>query len=185
MQWFGLTARASLPQRACWLGLNTPIETARGPVRAGLLRPGDMVLTLEDGLQPVLGLTRQRFPSRGSFAPVILRSPFFGETTDLLVAADQPVLIAGASVEYLFGLDEALIAAGALADGKVAVKDDRRALTDAVTLDMGRPMGLLADGAWLLSAPGPEAALPRRLLQPFGALPLLGLLGRISLRRVA
>lgn len=183
--WFGLSQNRALPPRAAWVGLNTPIDTRRGPVRAGLLRPGDMIATLEDGFQPLRAVTRQSFPSRGSFAPVVLRSPFFGETTDLLVSADQLVLISGASVEYLFGVDEALIPAGALCDDRVAVKDDRRALTDAVMLDMGSPQAIVADGCCLVSAHADGARLPRRALKDYEALPLLALLGRTSLRYVA
>ncbi len=183
--WFGLTRAQSLPARAPWIGLNTPVDTKRGPVRAGLLRPGDMIATLEGGYQPLRAVHRQSFPSRGSFAPVVLRSPFFGETTDILVSADQLVLISGASVEYLFGVEEALIPAGALCDDRVAVKDDRRALTDAVTLDLGAPQAITADGCCLISAYADEARLPRRALKEFEALPLLSLLGRTSLRYVA
>jgi hypothetical protein len=183
--WFGLTRQAGLPGRASWVGMNTPIETRRGPVRAGLLRPGDLIATLDDGFQPLLKVTRQRFPSRGSFAPIVLRSPFFGFATDLLVAADQLVLISGASVEYLFGEDEVLVPAQSLADGKVAIRDDRRAVTDAVTLDLGLPATLIADGCCLISSHVQGAGLPRRSLEPFETLPLLPLLGRISLRHVA
>lgn len=183
--WFGLTQSPSLPARAPWIGLNTPIDTRRGPVRAGLLRPGDQIATMEDGFQPLLRLTRHRFPSRGSFAPVVLRSPFFGQTSDILVSSDQMVLISGASVEYLFDVEEALISAASLCDDRVAVKDERRALTDAVSLDLGTPFAITADGCCLMSAYGPLDELPRRALLDYEALPLLTLLGRTSLRYVA
>lgn len=183
--WFGLTRQQALPGRASWVGLNTPIQTRRGPVRAGLLQPGELIATLEDGFLPLRRVARQRFPSRGSFAPIVLRSPFFGFATDLLVAADQLVLISGASVEYLFGEDEVLVPAQALADGKVAIRDDRRAVTDAVTLDLGMPTTVIADGCCLVSSHAEGAPLPRRPLEPFETLPLLPLLGRISLRHVA
>ena len=183
--WFGLTLKPALPARAPWIGLNTAIDTRRGPVKAGLLRPGDMIATLEDGFQPLVGLTRRTFPSRGSFAPVVLRSPFFGLTSDILVSSDQLVLISGASVEYLFGVEEALISAGSLCDGKVAVKDERRALTDAVALDLGHPFAITADGCCLMSSYSPHDDLPRLALRDYEALPLLTLLGRTALRHVA
>ena len=183
--WFGLTQNAALPARAPWIGLNTPIDTRRGPVKAGLLRPGDLIATLEDGFQPLVRATRRNFPSRGSFAPVVLRSPFFGLTGDILVSSDQLVLISGASVEYLFGVEEALISAGALCDGKVAVKDERRAATDAVALELGAPFAITADGCCLMSSFSAQDDLPRRALQDYEALPLLTLLGRTSLRHVA
>ncbi len=183
--WFGLTRSAALPARAPWIGLNTPVDTRRGPVRAGLLRPGELIAPLEDGFQPLRRLTRRTFPSRGSFAPVVLRSPFFGLTTDILASSDQLVLISGAAVEYLFGVEEALISAALLCDGRVAVKDERRALTDAVALDLGHPFTITADGCCLMSAFSSQDDLPHRALMDYEALPLLTLLGRTALRHVA
>lgn len=183
--WFGVTQKSALPDRAPWIGLNTPIDTKRGPVRAGLLKPGDLIATLEDGFQPLRALRRRCFPSRGTFAPVVLRSPFFGLNADILVSSDQLVLISGASVEYLYGVEEALISAASLCDGHVAVKDERRALTDAVALDMGAPFAITADGCCLMSAFGSGDALPRRALLDYEAVPLLTLLGRTALRHVA
>ena len=78
-----------------------------------------------------------------------------------------------------------LVPASALADGKVAIKDGRRAVTDAVTLDLGLPATLIADGCCLVSAHSAGAALPRRALERYETLPLLPLLGQISLRHVA
>ena len=183
--WFGVTQKSALPDRAPWIGLNTPIDTKRGPVRAGLLKPGDLIATLDDGFQPLVALRRRSFPSRGTFAPVVLRSPFFGLNADILVSSDQLVLISGAAVEYLYGVDEALIFAASLCDGHVASKDERRAVTDAVALDMGAPYAITADGCCLMAAFGPGDALPRRALLDYEALPLLTLLGRTALRHVA
>lgn len=184
--WFGLTHRTTgLPDRAPWIGLNTPIDTKRGPVRAGLLRPGDLIATVDDGFQPLLATRRRTFPSRGTFAPVVLRSPFFGLNGDILVSSDQLVLISGASVEYLYGEEEALISAASLCDGHVAAKDERRAVTDCVALDLGAPFLITADGCCLMSACTTFQDLPRRALRDCEALPLLALLGRTALRHVA
>ncbi|MEO8242693.1 MAG: Hint domain-containing protein [bacterium] len=183
--WFGATNADILPDRAPWIGLNTPVETRRGPVRASLLKPGDLIATLDHGFLPLQGLIHRSLPSRGSFAPVVLRSPFFGLTQDILVSSDQLVLISGASVEYLYGVEEALISAGSLCDNQVAVKDERRALTDSVALDFGRPVTFTADGCCLMSAYGTGAQLPYRALMDYEALPLLTLLGRTALRHVA
>lgn len=185
VQWFGVTRGTVLPDTAAWFGLNTPIDTRRGPVRAAALRPGDQIATLDDGFRPLIALHRHTLPARGSLAPVILRSPFFGLTTDILVSPDQLVLIAGASVEYLYGVEQALVPAAALCDGHVAVRDDRRAVTDCVTLDMGAPMAVRADGCCLMSALAPCDTTPRPVLRPFETQPLLALLGRTALRHVA
>jgi hypothetical protein len=183
--WFGATRGMAPPAQAPWIGLRTPVDTPRGPVAAGRLRPGDLIATLDEGPLPLRGLQRMTLPSRGSFAPVLLRAPYFGARGDLLVSADQRVLIAGAAVEYLFGEEEVLAPAGMLMDGRVAQRDERRAVTTCVALDLGRPVLITADGCCLLSAAAPLLPLPRRALQDYEALPLLALLGRTALRLVA
>ena len=183
--WFGATQGPAPPAQAPWIGLRTPVDTRRGPVAAGRLQPGDMIATLEEGPLPLLALRRMTLPSRGSFAPVLLRAPYFGTSGDLLVSADQRVLIAGAAVEYLFGEEEVLAPAGLLVDGRVAQMDERRAITTCVALDLGRPVLITADGCCLLTAAAPAQDLPRRALQDYEALPLMALLGRTALRLVA
>jgi hypothetical protein len=183
--WFGATRGLEPPAQAPWIGLQTPVDTTRGPVAAGRLRPGDMIATLDAGPLPLRALQRMTRPSRGSFAPVLLRAPYFGSGGDLLVSADQPVLIAGAAVEYLFGEEEVLAPASLLMDGRVAQKDERRAVTTCVALDLGRPVLFTADGCCLLSTARPGQTLPRRALQDYEALPLMALLGRTALRLVA
>ena len=183
--WFGATQGSAPPAQAPWIGLRTPVDTVRGPVAAGRLQPGDMIATLDEGPMPVLAVRRMTLPSRGSFAPVLLRAPYFGASGDLLVSADQRVLIAGAAVEYLFGEEEVLAPAGLLMDGRVAQMDERRAVTTCVALDIGWPVLITADGCCLLTTATPGQTLPRRALQDYEALPLMALLGRTALRLVA
>lgn len=185
VQWLGVTRGTGLPGAAPWIGLNTPIDTRRGPVRAGHLRPGDQIATLDDGFRPLMALHRHTLPAQGSHAPVLLRSPFFGLTTDILVSPEQMVLISGASVEYLYGVEQALIPAAALCDGHVAARDGRRAVTQCLTLDLGPPLPIRADGCCLMSAFAPCDALPRRALRTYETQPLRALLGHTALRHVA
>ncbi len=175
--WFGVTQGAAPPERAPWIGLRTPIETARGRVAAGALRPGDMVLTADNGLQPVLRATRLRLPGRGSFAPVILRAPFLGQRSDVLISADQLVAMNGPEVEYMFGEEEVLIHAEALADGSIARIDGFRAAMDCVSLDLGLPELMIADGLQILSHGAAQAA-PRPVLYRYEAQQLVSLIGR-------
>lgn len=186
--WFGATTGAAPPDRAPWVGLRTPISTARGLVPAGQLRPGDLVQTVDDGLLPLRALRRMELPSRGSFAPVLLHTPYFTASRDILVSSDQLVLIRGPEVEYLFGDEEVLVPAGDMIDGRVAASEQRRAVTASVALDLGQPTLFLADGCALLSATqGPARSFdcPRQVLQGYEAHPLMTLLGRSTLRRVA
>lgn len=177
--WFGVTKGARPPERAPWIGLRTPVETARGPVPAGLLRPGDMVQTVDNGLQPVLKVHRLRLPSRGSFAPVILRAPYLGQGTDVLIATDQLLALSGPEVEYMFGVEEVLLPAGTLADGTMARADGLRASTDGIAIDLGLPELILADGLRLLTH-GPGTEPPRMVLHPYEAQQLVSLISRRS-----
>lgn len=182
--WFGLTRGGALPARAPWIGQRTPIETAKGQVMAGHLKPGDLVVTSEGGLLPLQGINRLDLPACGSFAPVILRAPFYGNSHDLLVASDQRVAICGPEVEYLFGVDEVLAEAGALVDGRSALAEQRRAVASVLLLKFDHPALIMADGCALLAA-RPTEMPPCRLLQTYEVLTLMSLLGRSGHRRVA
>ena len=183
--WFGLTSGADLPARAPWIGQRTPIETARGPVLAGHLRPGDLIATADGGLLPLRRLRHLDLPACGSFAPVILRAPFFGRSTDLLVSSDQRLALSGPEVEYLFSEDEVLVEAGALVDGRTALAEQRRAVASVLALEFDHPALLIADGCTLLAA-RPGDAPQRRMLQSYEVLTLMAMLGRAGgIRRTA
>lgn len=175
--WFGLTQGHDLPVQAPWIGLRTPIETDRGPVPAGRLQPGDLIETEDDGLLPLIATRNFALPACGSFSPVLLRAPFFPERNDLLVSADQPVLMSGPEVEYLFGAEEVLVPAAALVDGHRVLAEHRRVIAPSVALLFDRPALIRADGCSLLAAlPGDEP--PRRLLESYETMMLLTQLGR-------
>jgi hypothetical protein len=180
--WFGLTRGAAPPGTAPWIGLRTPIETSLGAVMAGNLKPGDMILTADHGLLPLQAKQRLALPARGSFAPVRLRSPFFGQNQDLLVSADQMLAIAGSEVEYLFGAETVLVPAGALVDGRTALSDQRRAVTGSVALDLGRPALIEANGCLLAIGQDATTEMPLRGLQGYEVLTLMALMGRTPRR---
>ena len=182
--WFGLTRSDTLPARAPWIGQRTPLDTARGVVLAGHLEPGDLVATADGGLLPLRRATRLDLPACGSFAPVVLRAPFFGTSHDLLVASDQRVAMSGPEVEYLFGEDEVLVEAGVLVDGRSVLAEQRRSIVSVLMLEFDYPALVLADGCALLAArPGDPA--PCRMLQTYEVLTLMALLGRSGHRRIA
>lgn len=187
--WYGATAGKTPPERAPWIGLRTPVATPTGYRAAASLRPGDTVLTRDAGAATLQSVRRMILPGRGSYAPVLLRSPYFATHADLLVSADQQVALAGTEVEYLFAEDEVLARAGDLTDGRSALFDNRRAVTACVSLDVGSPDLILCDGCALASAshtaPGAKPLVPRRTLYDYEAVPLLALLGRGDGRRAA
>lgn len=132
-----------------WIGPMTPVAAARGLVAAGRLRPGDPLRTGE-GPASVLGVERAVVPLRDSPTPVLLRAPYFAARSDLLVSPDQPVVLTGASVEYLFGVDEVQAEARHLVDGHTALYVAHRGVAEAVFLTLDRPGALLSDGCGLV-----------------------------------
>lgn len=176
--WHGVAPGATLPRPMAWLGTATPILTARGTVAAGALKPGDRLITRDNGAVPLIGVTRLQVPGRGSLAPVRLRAPFFGRRGDMLVSPEQPIWIAGPEVEYLFGEEEVLALARHLADGEMALTDNRRAVAQGMVLDLGTSELIEAD-ACLMATPAPDGTAPaRRLLDGFETMPLRALLAR-------
>lgn len=181
--WFGLSRAGAMPPRRPWIGRNTPVMTNRGPVAAEQLRPGDHVKVLDHGLRRLEAIERAEVPSRGTYAPVLLRTPYFGLSRDILVSSDQMVLVGGASVEYVCGCEEVLIRASAMVNGRTAMLENRRASTLGIGLDFGAPVLLQTDGMALLipSAASPRP-LPRRALADYEAHPLLPIIGAGSVR---
>lgn len=180
--WFGLSQGRALPSQLPWIGQRTPVETSLGPRMAGQLQPGDLVQDMDGEFVPLRGLRHVDLPSRGSFAPVFLRAPFFGARHDLLVAADQQIALTGPEVEYLFGQENVGIKAVDLVDGQTAILDQRRAMTRAVALDFGKTVLAMADGCALLCQPNIATAAEPSLhcLHRYEAITLMTLWGRAA-----
>ena len=117
------------PRDLPWIAEETLIDTVRGPVAAGDLRPGDRVLTRDQGAQPVLWCARiearlegvaiaaQSFPKRGAKAPLVL-SPaqhvLFGGMRSTDFPNRSEVLVRAEALSALPGSTEATVTAGVL-----------------------------------------------------------------------
>ena len=180
--WFGFTRGAAPPTHAAWIGQRTPVETSLGAVAAAHLLPGAIIMTADHGPLPLLARRNLTLPARGSFAPVLLRAPFFGVRQDLLVSADQLIAVTGAEAEYLFGEEAVLMRAGDMVDGRTALSDQRRAVIGSVDLDLGRPALIEADGCLIATGHHTEADASLRCLHSYEVLTLMALLGRTARR---
>ncbi len=69
------------PPVPCFVA-GTPIDTASGPRAIETLRPGDLVRTLDHGLQPLRWIGVRRVTGLGSFAPVRIAAGALDNTTD-------------------------------------------------------------------------------------------------------
>jgi hypothetical protein len=89
----------------------TMIATPDGERPAETLVPGDLVLTQDDGPQPLRWIGTREVAATGDFAPIHIRANTFGMHRDLLVSPLHRVLIRDNLAELLFGEAEVLIAA--------------------------------------------------------------------------
>ena len=89
----------------------TLIETVEGEYPVEELRPGDLVLTRDDGPQPLRWIGTREVLATGDFAPIHIRANTFGSHRDLLLSPLHRVLIRDSLAELLFGTSEVLVAA--------------------------------------------------------------------------
>ncbi len=89
----------------------TLIETPDGPRYVETLAEGDLVHTLDDGVQPIRWIGRRRVAGRGPNAPVRIKAGALGNLRTLWVSQNHRMLRAGPAAELLFGQAEVLVAA--------------------------------------------------------------------------
>jgi len=89
----------------------TMIMTPDGEVAVETLQPGDLVMTQDDGPQPLRWIGQRRVAATGDFAPIHIRANTFGVHRDLFLSPLHRVLIRDSLAELLFGEGEVLIAA--------------------------------------------------------------------------
>lgn len=87
------------------------IDTAAGPRAVETLTPGDMIVTRDDGLQPLRWIGRRVVPATGKMAPICIQKNALGEHGELRVSPLHRVLVKDAIAELFFGEAEVLIAA--------------------------------------------------------------------------
>ncbi|MEO0664722.1 MAG: Hint domain-containing protein [Pseudomonadota bacterium] len=125
----------------------TEIATPFGPRRIEDLRRGDLVLTRDNGPQPIRWIGARTVPAAGDFAPVeLLPSALEGATAPLLVSPQHRMLFSGYRAELLFGESEVLVAAKHLVDGH-AVRFAPRATVTYMHMMFDRHEVVLANGA--------------------------------------
>ncbi len=89
----------------------TKIATPHGEVAVETLQEGDLVLTKDDGPQPVRWIGQKTLRAHGDFAPIRLKANTFGRHNTLLVSPEHRILVRDSLAELLFGEREVLVAA--------------------------------------------------------------------------
>ncbi|WP_425044813.1 Hint domain-containing protein [Primorskyibacter sp. S87] len=89
----------------------TGILTPLGEVPVEKLRPGDLVMTQDDGARPLRWIGKRSVRAEGDFAPIRIRAGTFGAHRELTVSPQHRVLLRDGLAELLFGEGEVLVAA--------------------------------------------------------------------------
>ncbi|MCF6316014.1 MAG: Hint domain-containing protein [Marinosulfonomonas sp.] len=96
----------------------TMILTPDGEVAVETLQPGDLVMTHDEGPQPLRWIGQRTVSAKAGFAPVRIAAGTFGDHRTLLVSPQHRVLIRDSLAELLFGEAEVLVAAKDLVNDK-------------------------------------------------------------------
>ncbi len=95
----------------------TLIDTSRGAVPIETVKVGDLVQTLDRGLQPVRDVWKATGQGEGLWAPVTFAPGALGNTRALQVSQQHRILVTGWRAELFFGEPEVLVAAKHLVNG--------------------------------------------------------------------
>ena len=110
----GVVNVSSIP---CFVA-GTMIATPDGQRAVEGLQLGEMVLTKDDGPQPLRWMGSRTVNAEDNFAPIRIRANTFGEHDDLLVSPEHRILIRDSVAELLFGEQEVLVAAKELVNDR-------------------------------------------------------------------
>ncbi|MEM1374906.1 MAG: Hint domain-containing protein [Pseudomonadota bacterium] len=104
------TAFVTLETIPCFVA-GTLILTPGGERQIDTLRPGDEVITHDNGPQPIRWIGHRTLAAEGKFAPIRIEAGALGDHGQLLVSPLHRVLIRDTLSELLFGEPEVLVSA--------------------------------------------------------------------------
>ena len=110
----GFVTIATVP---CFVA-GTLIRTETGESRVEDLRPGDLVWTMDHGLQPLRWIGQRTVAAVGAFAPVRVAANTYGTHDTLLVSPQHRILVRDPLADLVFGTPEVLVAAKHLVNGR-------------------------------------------------------------------
>ncbi len=134
----------------------TMILTPDGEVPVERLVPGDLVMTHDDGPQPLRWVGQRTVDASGDLAPILIRASTFGDHRTLMVSPQHRVLVRDSLAAILFGEDEVLVAARDLINDQ-SVRRVEGGTVDYVHLLFDRHQVIWSEGLATESfLPGPQ-----------------------------
>lgn len=150
------TALVEIVQIACF-GKGTMIRTEFGDQSIETLEPGQLVMTRDNGLQPIRWVGRRTVTTEDTLAPIRFAKGTFGATSDLWLSPQHRVLISDVWSELLFGESEVLVKAKDLINDQTIRIDRSKPEITYFHLLMDNHEILLSNGMATESfLPGPE-----------------------------
>ena len=95
----------------------TKILTDKGERAIEDLQTGDLIVTKDNGLQPIRWIGSRKMPANGKYRPIQFMAGSVGNSRDMFLSPLHKVLIKGWKAELLFGQSEALVTAEHLING--------------------------------------------------------------------
>lgn len=95
----------------------TMIDVKEGTCAVEKIVAGDLVQTMDDGLQPVRLVLRQTVRAYGAFAPILFEAGAIGNDEAFMVSPEHRMLITDWRAQLTMGCDEVLVAAKHLVNG--------------------------------------------------------------------
>lgn len=136
----------------------TLVRTPAGEVPVESLCPGDLVMTKDEGAQPLRWIGQRRVQAEGDFAPICIAANTFGDHRQLLISPLHRVLIRDSLAEMLFGESEVLVAARDLVNDH-SVRRIEGGTVDYVHILFDRHQVVFSEGLETESfLPGPQIA---------------------------
>ncbi len=136
----------------------TMIRTPDGEQPVETLVPGDMVMTRDEGAQPLRWIGSRRIAAAGAFAPIHIDAGTFSAHGALALSPLRRVLIRDSLAELLFGEGEVLVAARDLVNGN-SVRSVEGGEVEYVHILFDRHQVVYSEGLETESfLPGPQTA---------------------------
>ena len=164
----GIVTLNSIP---CFVA-GTMILTPEGERPVETLEAGDLVVTKDDGPQPVRWIGQRRVEARGALAPIEIREGTFGPHRKLLVSPQHRVLVRDSLAELLFGEAEVLVAAKDLVNDR-SVRVREGGMVDYVHILFDKHQLVSSAGLTTESfLPGPQSSqmFEQEILEEIGAI---------------
>lgn len=127
-------------------GEGTRIATPYGARAVEDLKPGDLVLTMDNGVQPLRWVGARQVPAMGRFAPIEIKAGALNNDRDLIVSPQHRMLLNGWRSEMLFGTSEVFAAAKHLVNG-TTIREAQGGMVTYYHLMFDRHEVIFAEGA--------------------------------------